>query len=261
MKQIRTIITIFLIPVSTVSTLAQIDTVKTVKNDFSDNFKKFGVGLMFSTIYLYNESLWGYDVEKTDAFYDLYDEWPYPVPPGMEVLIQPTRIYTHVIGLKYKVFKNYSPQKVPTSIYDFTNLTSYYQLNYSPLRMKHSPYIGMKLIYEYKYFKSAPSFSSNYNQQNKSHLVSLQIPAGLSFNIKTRINISIETTFNLSSYSSVNFETNDMIIYPPSTTPIPVKNSGTLAKVWTPVDLVKKKHLMHALLFKIYYRFDLKTKM
>lgn len=239
---------------------AQIDTVKSEKNDFSDNFKKFGIGLTFSTIYLYNESLWSYDVEKTDAFYDLYDEVSYPMPPGIEFLIQPTCIFTHVIGLKYKEFKNYTPQNVPTNIYNFNNLTSYYQLIYSPFKMKHSPYIGMKLIYEYKHFKSAPKFSNNYDRQNKSHLVSLQIPVGFSFNIKTRINISIETTFNLLSYSSVNFETNDMIIYPPSTTPIPVKNSSTIAKIWTPVELVKKKHLMHALLFKINYRFNLKTK-
>jgi len=218
--------------------------------------KKFGVGLTFSTIFFYNKTPQGFMPEEKSAFYDLYKyNWPFPVPPGIEVVYQPSQTFTYLLGLKYKSIHNYTPEQ-SSSIYNFRSFTSSFQANYAPFKIKQYPFVGLKLAYQYKFFKYDWMYSDDYQKTSTSNLVSLQIPIGYSFNIKNRITINIETTLNLCNYSTVNYTSNDVIGPFPNTSTI--KTEERQNKFHTTIDLVKENHFLDAIWLKFYYRFNFK---
>jgi hypothetical protein len=248
----------FILAFTTSYSFAQTDSIR-VKT--LNNSKKFGIGLTFSTIFTNNYSPLGFEPEKKSAFYDIYRyNWPFPIPPGIEVLYQPSHTITFLVGLKYKFIHDYSPKESSSGLYNYRNFTSSFQTNYSPFKIKQYPFIGLKLLYEYKYFSYVWKFSDDVRKSSTSSLISFQIPLGYSFNIKERITINLETTFNLLSYSTVNYSSTNLITNPPSTNPIAITNKESLVRFHSPIDLIKENHFLGALWLKFYYRINIYKK-
>jgi hypothetical protein len=214
---------------------------------------KIGIGIQFSSNLVNNETILEFDASRTYSFFDIYkSEFPWPIPPGLEISLKKNRMI-HIVGFKFKSFKNHTPKEDQSGLYDFLNGSAYYSFLYYPFsKFKHF-YSGAKLLYERKAFKYQWILSQDFNKYNKSNLLSLQVPIGFTFDVRRRVCISIESSLNLSAYSNGKTQINNIIISPPQTIPIPVVLNNSFSKFYFPPQIVKQRYLFHATLIRIIY--------